>query len=337
MSNVEDRESVRLTALGVVVGDTRLLVPRDDLVEVVLVAGEERHSAIESIGDTHVLWLRDRLVPLLLMREELGIDGAMALDDDGTEQGLPIVIVQSSGRVLGLAVDEILDSESIELQSLPEAIAGFDAYVGSGVVSGDGVGLVLDVPRLAERAGNVQDDARDGDAAAATGEKNGQSGEVRPVVLLRVGPSRRLAIPLEQVTRLEVIKGQQVERTGSSHVVQYRGKLMEIMPLSGFFGDPGSLPEGESSSSVIVVESDSRLYGLVVDEILDIVDAPVDVASRVGAREGLAGAVLVQERVTDLIDPQQLVGRLSGLPEGATENVAVVDAAPEPALAGREA
>lgn len=86
-----------------------------------------------------------------------------------------------------------------------------------------------------------------------------------------VGPDRRFALPIGQVTRLEKIPIDSVERADHQEVVQYRG---EILPLIRLFDTLGveSRNEQQRIMDVVVYTEDGRSVGLVVDQIVDIVE-----------------------------------------------------------------
>jgi two-component system chemotaxis sensor kinase CheA len=307
-----DKEQTAVTtALAVKVGRSTCLVPRDNLVEVVRVPAEERDRSVEPIGNAYVLWLRGRLVSLLFVDQLLGLGGdAEAGARAGSEEDLSVVIVQSEERRLALAVDEILDSEAVELQSLPKGMSGLDVYLGTSVLEDGGVGLVLDIDLLSSQAGTLDErtaeDDQEGHRAAETA-----GGDTRLVVLLEGPSSRRMAIPLDRVSRLEDVRSDRLERSGETTVIQYRGELMPIHELCAALGEPSGALQDRDELPVVVVESEGTHVGFAVNRILDIVEAEISTTSDVGAMPGLSGAVVIHERVTDLIDVDCLVSRIT--------------------------
>jgi two-component system chemotaxis sensor kinase CheA len=98
------------------------------------------------------------------------------------------------------------------------------------------------------------------------------------------------------VTRLEKIDLARVERVHGRHVVQYRDRLMPLLPL-----DPDHRWQNEGRQPVLVFSEGDRLVGLVVDQIIDIVEdhMAVEFAS---AMPGLIGSAVIAGRATDIID-----------------------------------
>ena len=63
---------------------------------------------------------------------------------------------------------------------------------------------------------------------------------------------------------------------------------------------------GPEVLQVVVHNIDGRNIGLVVEEIVDIVEEQI-VVERVGRRPGILGTTVLQGRVTDLLDVEAIV------------------------------
>jgi two-component system chemotaxis sensor kinase CheA len=85
---------------------------------------------------------------------------------------------------------------------------------------------------------------------------------------------------------------------GEEEVVQYRGEILPLIHLSRMFGGRSA----ENDPLQVVVHSDQRgSVGFVVETIDDIVEGAVG-SRRQGGRPGVLGSVVVQGRVTELLD-----------------------------------
>jgi two-component system chemotaxis sensor kinase CheA len=123
--------------------------------------------------------------------------------------------------------------------------------------------------------------------------------ERQRMLLAAIGGGRRVAIPLDTVTRLEQVRSDTVERVGSREVVQYRGAILPIVRLDrhlGAFGD-----SEREVLEVIVYADHGRSVAIVVEEILDIVDGEAAVQSDIDDL-GLLGSAVIGDRVTELLD-----------------------------------
>ncbi len=120
------------------------------------------------------------------------------------------------------------------------------------------------------------------------------------LLLLGLGNDRRLAVPLALVDRLEEAHRADVEWTGGREVLQYRGGILPLLRLSELL--PGREPAIDPDPlQVVVCHEGSQSAGLVVDRILDVVEVD-GTEKRSSPGLGLLGSVIIQSRVTDLLD-----------------------------------
>ncbi len=110
-----------------------------------------------------------------------------------------------------------------------------------------------------------------------------------------------MAVPLSLVARLEEFSADAVERTASREVVQYRDQILPLVRLDQVFPSATDGAATQDSLQVLVFSAHGRSIGLVVRRILDVVETTADV-QRGTRREGVLGSVVLQQRVTDLLD-----------------------------------
>jgi len=85
-------------------------------------------------------------------------------------------------------------------------------------------------------------------------------------------------------------------------VVQYRDRILPLISLSTIL-DPGSAETATQQDplQVIVFQDGERSIGVVVDQIIDIVEEAVSVR-QASARKGLLGSAVVGKKVADFLD-----------------------------------
>ena len=287
-----------IPALMVVAGGDRYAIPQVSLLELVRLAAEQTRAEIERINDALFYRLRGNLLPLVYLARELGVE------KEPPAEVTNIVVLKAGDRQFGLVVEEIHDTEEIVVKPLGSQLKGVNVFAGATIMGDGNVALILDVLGIAQRA-SVVTDARNG---ARSGEAAGdadRSLEAQPLLLFRVGAADRMAIPLNLVARLEEFQPEAIERSSGRDVVQYRSAIMPLVSLSQFFGVAASDEAGVRQ--VIVFRDRGRSVGLVVDQILDIVNEPV-VMQRMARREGVLGSVVLQQKVTDLVDVHTIIG-----------------------------
>jgi two-component system chemotaxis sensor kinase CheA len=115
------------------------------------------------------------------------------------------------------------------------------------------------------------------------------------MLLFRAGENKRMAVPLGLVARLEDIPRDKVELSCGSPVTQYRGKLMPLISIDG------GINQDKPTQPLLVFAEGDRIMGLMVDEIIDVVEDSLNI-ELAGARPGLLGSAVIGGEATDVLD-----------------------------------
>ena len=309
----------------------RYAVPQVNLLELVGLEGEQARKGIETIHGVPVYRLRGRLLPLVHLkstlqtteevkketRRESSPEPAAQLDSAAATAIRPgrvnIVVLEANGRHFGLVVDEINDTEEIVVKPLGKHLKHITVYSGATIMGDGKVALILDVIGLAQRA-NLLGEGRErilGEEVEATAE--GANGKQQ--LVLFTGPAdSRMAVPLNLLARLENIPGTQVERSGNQWVTQYRGQILPLIRVSHALEERRHRPPTDDVLSlpttaqlqVLVLENEHQSFGLVVNQILDIVESTLQPQSP-ATRAGVLHSSVIAERVTELLDVPALL------------------------------
>jgi two-component system chemotaxis sensor kinase CheA len=279
-------------ALTVECAGDRYAIPQISLQELVALDAEKAATAVEEVGGAPVYRLRGELLPLVRLTEVLGLTSER---DDGH---VVIAVLRSEGRRFGLVVDRVINTEEIVVKAVGGQLKSIGLYSGATVLGDGTVALILDVQALARRALRTETtdrhETREAAATAAATETERQR-----MLLAAIGEGRRVAIPLDTVTRLEQVRSESVEKVGNREVVQYRGAILPIVRLDRHLGAYG---QAEREVLEVIVYSDhGRSVAIVVEEILDIVDGESAVRSDIDDM-GLLGSAVLGDKVTELLD-----------------------------------
>ena len=211
-----------------------------------------------------------------------------------------IVVLQAEDRQFGLVVDGISDTQEIVVKPLGKQLKGLNCYAGATIMGDGRVALILDVSGIAQRSGVVQE-ARD-KSTADVQRHDHSAGDRQTFLLFRAGSFARLAVPLSLVARLEAVSLSKIEHAGGKRVVQYRGRILPLASLAPIL-DPGAADTAglQDPAQVVVFNNGERSIGILVDQILDIVEDQVTVRQP-AARKGLLGSAVIGKKVTDLLD-----------------------------------
>ncbi len=119
-------------------------------------------------------------------------------------------------------------------------------------------------PRRARRHGRGDQNRKQSEETAAD--------ETVALLVFRAGSQQPKAVPLSLVTRLEEIDCRRIEISDGRHLVQYRDQLMPLLRI-----DTDAELKQEGAQPILVFSDHGRSMGLVVDEIVDIVEDKLDI------------------------------------------------------------
>lgn len=275
----------------------RFAIPQLNVVELVRIGGSSEYK-IETINNASVLRLRDQLLPLMRLRDILQLNDGAAADE---ETGSYVAVLRIGHSDIGLIVDRIYDTEEIVVKPVSAVINDLDVYSGNTILGDGSVILILDPGGVAKYYGDRDTGAKD-DANAAVDLASRE--REASFLVFASGAGAPKAVPLELVSRLEVIEASSVELSGQDHVVQYRGDLMRLKSL------PGTSIPADGPFDVIVFTYDGRTIGLAVDAIVDILDAPLAI-KLAAPEEQYLGSSIIDGRTTDVVDVGYLLKDLA--------------------------
>lgn len=260
--------------------------------------GEAARTRIEYIHNTPVYRLRDRLVPVADLNEVLGLTAHRTVDE------VSMIVLQAGDERFALIVDAISDTQEIVVKPLGQHLKGLNCYSGATIMGDGKIALILDIVGIAARSGVFATSN-----AEAGAQKNahtaGRDDNRKSLLLFGAGDFPRIAMPLAEVSRLESIPRSKIERASGREVVQYRNRLLPLVPLGEMLG--GISATGAEEVQLVVYRAGATDLGLVVDEITDIVQE--DATSLYGSdRPGLLGSAIVGGKVTDFLDLNAVAG-----------------------------
>jgi two-component system chemotaxis sensor kinase CheA len=287
-----------VAALIVEAGGERFAMPQIGVVELVrLGSGGAGDGAprLERIKDTPVLRLRDRLLPVVPLSGLLQLDKPPAEGDGGF-----VLVTQVGNQLFGIMVDQVFDTEEIVVKPVAPILRHLTVFSGNTILGDGSVIMILDPNGIARATGISGEGASGGAMGKQSAPAVSQGAEAVPLLLFRAGDGAPKAVPLGLVARLEMVPRDRIETAGGKPVVQYRGQLMPLAPLVEGYGG-GADPGAEAEQAVLVFGDNGRALGLMVDAILDVVQVRLTL-DRAGQRPGFLGTLVVDGKVTEVID-----------------------------------
>jgi two-component system, chemotaxis family, sensor kinase CheA len=267
----------------------RFALPQIAVIELVRPSGSN-DARIEHLHSSPVLRLRERLLPLIQLSHVLSIPS-----ENTKEWSEAIIVVCQVGSIkFGIVVDSVLQTEEIVVKPVSARIRHLSCYSGATILGDGAVIMILDPNGLAQSVGTLAEAHNDNSADRAGASDTGE--EKTSLLVFRAGSGGPKAVPLAMVTRLEEIDVTRIESANGQRLVQYRGKLMRLVACQDDMEikDTGTQP-------VLVFSNGNTVVGLMVDDIIDIVEDVLDIGMG-GEAPGVIGSAILRDRATDIID-----------------------------------
>ncbi|MBN8975924.1 MAG: hybrid sensor histidine kinase/response regulator [Rhizobiales bacterium] len=279
-----------VSALIVEASGERFAIPQLSVIELVRARANSEHR-IERIKDTPVLRLRNKLLPLIHLKKLLKLDDEASVIDP--ENGF-IVVTQVGNQTFGIVVDGVFHTEEIVVKPMSTKLRHINMFSGNTILGDGAVIMIVDPNGIAQALGTsvaAQHELVDENAAS----RGNAAEQLTSLLVFRAGSMQPKAVPLALITRLEEISSDKIELSNGRYMVQYREQLMPLVQMDGVeVATSGVQP-------ILVFADDGRTMGLVVDEIVDIVEEKlaIEVAS---GRDGILGSAVIKSRATEVID-----------------------------------
>jgi two-component system chemotaxis sensor kinase CheA len=278
-----------VSALIVEAGGERFAIPQLSVVELVRVHSKSEHR-IERIKDAAVLRLRNKLLPLVRLSSLLKLDGDQIVPDEGF-----IVVTQVGALTFGVVVDGVFHTEEIVVKPMAVKLRHIGVFSGNTILGDGSVIMIIDPNGVSHASGTSATSTATAQADTEAGRR-ADADSMLSLLLFRAGSPEPKAVPLSLVTRLEEIDCRKIELSSGRHMVQYRGQLMPLVRVN----EEASIKR-DGAQPLLVFSDAGRSVGLVVDEIVDIIEDKLDIEVA-SDRPGVLGSAVVRGQATEILD-----------------------------------
>jgi two-component system chemotaxis sensor kinase CheA len=308
-------------ALIVRAAGARFALPQTSVIEAVGLGSRSRH-VVERFQDGLVLRLRDDIVPVIDLASVLGFEvdpaGGTGEPERESEDRL-IVIIRIGSATFGLRVESVDDVQEIVVKPLNASVAQSKIFTGQTILGDGSVALILDPEGLGATLGIGKSAEQNPETASAARD---DTGNIIRLVLFRAGDGLPKVLPLSLLSRIEMVDADRIRKSDGRFVMRHEGRLMALMPTSPL------QTIDDKVHPVLIITTDSRTIGLLVDEIIDIVEADLTVQLP-GLTDDLAGTVQIAGEPVELIDvTYYLNAAYSSLYRQQTQTIILADDKP---------
>ena len=285
-----------VSALIVEVQGEKFALPQINVRELISV-DENSSVKLERVNNSMVVRLRGKLLPVVPLADVF----KKSVENDYSKRGF-IVVCHSGETDIGIMVDRIYNIDEIVVKPVSRAVKSAKLFAGNTILGDGSVIMILDPVSLTSLIGTQ--DLREHKAQQLE-DSNKEEEEARKLssfLLFSYKNNAPKAIPLELVWRLEEVDTSKIEKVADGkHVIQYRDHLMLLLTVDPEF--PTNLPR---KMPTIVFSYDEKVFGLLVDNILDIVHIPYELL--IAAQDDIHhGSTIISGHTTDIVNVAHLL------------------------------
>lgn len=290
-----------IPALIVKCGQGTFAIPQVKLEGLVRIDPDSQESKIEIIHGSPVLRLRGNLLPLVDLNKVLQIGS-----NDQTsynESFVNIAVLNGENCRFGVIIDEVQDTTDIVVKPLNRLLKTLQIYSGATILGDGSVALIFDVMGISKAAQIGSENIRPVDNSQDVKKRE----ETQEFLLVKLSSPTKHAISLSYVHRLEDFKAKDIEYSGSQRVIRYRDVILPIISASEHLGYEQRDIPSEENIRVVVIKKAGVLYGIEVDQILDVLSTIAELDTSLNRNPCVFGNLNTKEELIIVIDPFEII------------------------------
>jgi two-component system chemotaxis sensor kinase CheA len=277
------------------------LIPQNRILELVRFSPNQPNNGIEDFYGTPTFRLRDKLIPLLFLSEQLNL----AASPLKPKQKLFIAVLNFNGTLFGLVVEEVLNIQDIVIKPLGELLRDMSNFAGATIMGNGEVALILDIDGIARKSGLVErlqaNPIRQDELYVAPVE------EMISVLLFEIPGLHKIALPLDAIDHIIKLGSEQIQQNGNREVVYFNEQLMDLVRLEQYVSGGAIEALPNTRAPVLTCRYRDRLYGLVVKQVTDIIEVPAKLHELSTPQRGLNGCIIYNDQVINVLDLEEVL------------------------------
>jgi len=295
-------------------------VPQIHLEEIVKIS---KINKIQAVRGCPILRLRDKMLPLVDLATLLDMEGTdKRASGESVEQldevkpeavkrsNLSTLSLKQEGYILvlkadqeryGLIVDELFDVEEVVVKPLSDYFHDSKCYSGTTILGDGKIAMILDPNCIAHAASMEFSEFKDEGKLQAVKNSINCVIEHQPILLFKSGPEEVFAINISMIDRIEKINTTEIEHFGEKEFMTHREASMRLIRLHDYI-EVTPLDSKAEKLFVIIPKFVRKPMGILVSEIVDIVQSDLKLDEETIKAKGILGSTLINETMTLFID-----------------------------------
>lgn len=277
-------------------------IPENRIIELVKLSPTSQADEFQNFHGIPVFKLRNQLLPLIYLDKVLELKATTStLDDD-----IYIVLLQSGSTYFGLAVASVDNIQDIVVKPLGGTLNDIPYFAGATIMGNGRVSLILDIDNIALHSGFSKQDL-----STLNKEKQLDTNppiEMMGILVFEIAGLERMAIPLDRLRHIDILDTDQTQMQGDKEVIYLNKELFYVIQLNQFVNGADTQHFSKSKHvPALTCISNQRLYSLVVEHVVEIIQVPKQLIESATPQKGIEGYAIWNDQVINILDLDEIL------------------------------
>ena len=291
-----------IPALFITCADQVFAIPENRIIELVKLSPTSQADEFQNFHGIPVFKLRNQLLPLIYLDKVLELKATTStLDDD-----IYIVLLQSGSTYFGLAVASVDNIQDIVVKPLGGTLNDIPYFAGATIMGNGRVSLILDIDNIALHSGFSKQDL-----STLNKEKQLDTNppiEMMGILVFEIAGLERMAIPLDRLRHIDILDTDQTQMQGDKEVIYLNKELFYVIQLNQFVNGADTQHFSKSKHvPALTCVSNQRLYSLVVEHVVEIIQVPKQLIESATPQKGIEGYAIWNDQVINILDLDEIL------------------------------
>ena len=291
-----------IPALFITCADQVFAIPENRIIELVKLSPTSQADEFQNFHGIPVFKLRNQLLPLIYLDKVLELKATTStLDDD-----IYIVLLQSGSTYFGLAVASVDNIQDIVVKPLGGTLNDIPYFAGATIMGNGRVSLILDIDNIALHSGFSKQDL-----STLNKEKQLDTNppiEMMGILVFEIAGLERMAIPLDRLRHIDILDLERTQMQGDKEVIYLNKELFYVIQLNQFVNGADTQHFSKSKHvPALTCVSNQRLYSLVVEHVVEIIQVPKQLLESATPQKGIEGYAIWNNQVINILDLDEIL------------------------------
>lgn len=264
---------------------------------------DQKGQRIEVTQGCKWLRLREQLIPVARL-----VDLTQAVTAEPSKSLGKVLVIKSTVQTYGLLVDKMGDQEEVLVKPLPTRLQDKQIYSGVTILGDGRIAVVLDADGIAGAAMLSTATTADKTMFSETKSFTEPLQKVKDFLLFDGFAGATFALPVAEVSRIEEISPEKIEKAGEVEYCELRGKVWRLIrPERSLAPAADSSVSATRSSRIVAIipKQSSELVAVITPKVRETVSVVGDCMPGGPQAIGILGSIAIHGKMAFVVQLDQ--------------------------------